>query len=355
MDSASTGERNDSGAKAQPALTPQRIMEIAWGFGPPLVIGAAIRHRIFDVLSGEAKDVDQVAAETGASHRGLRTIMDALVGLGLLKRQGSQYELTPESDAFLVSTRAEFRGGMFRHLARMMIPLWLELDEVVKNGKPAKSVNRESTGPEFFRQFVEDLFPMNYPGALALARELSQTLRPSRAGEQVKVLDLAAGAGVWGIALAESSPAVHVTALDFPQVTPIARQMAARRGLADRYSTIEGELLKADFGSGYRVATLGHILHSEGEAKSRMLLRKVFDALAPGGTIVVAEFMPDDDRNGPPMPLLFAVNMLVATDEGATFTFAQISNWLREAGFQNPRQLQAPAPSPLVLADKPMK
>jgi SAM-dependent methyltransferase len=279
--------------------------------------------------------------------------MDALVGIGLLKCNAGRYELTPESNAFLVSKRADFRGGLFRHLSRMMIPMWLQIDEVVKTGKPAKSVNQESTGPEFFRQFVEDLFPMNDPGARALADELAQTLRPSRAGEQVKVLDLAAGAGVWGIALAEKSPAVHVTAVDYSEVTPVARQMASRRGVADRYSTIEGELLKTHFGAGYRVATLGHILHSEGEARSRTLLRKVYDALAPGGTIAIAEFMPNDDRNGPPMPLLFAVNMLVATDEGTTFSFGQISAWLREAGFENPRQLQIPAPSPLVLANKP--
>jgi hypothetical protein len=112
-------------------------------------------------------------------------------------------------------------------------------------------------------------------------------------------------------------------------------------------------LLEADFGAGHHVATIGHILHSEGCERSRQLLRKTFAALAPGGTVAISEFLPDDDRCGPPMPLIFAVNMLVNTENGDTFTFTELSNWLREAGFVNPRLLAAPSPSPLVLATRP--
>jgi hypothetical protein len=101
------------------------------------------------------------------------------------------------------------------------------------------------------------------------------------------------------------------------------------------------------------VATIGHILHSEGRERSHRLLRKTFGALAPGGTIVISEFMPNDDRTGPPMPLIFAVNMLLHTEAGDTFTFAEMAGWLREAGFANPRLLEAPAPSPLLLATRP--
>jgi len=92
---------------------------------------------------------------------------------------------------------------------------------------------------------------------------------------------------------------------------------------------------------------------SEGRDRSRRLLRKTFRALAPGGTLVISEFMPEDDRTGPPAPLIFAVNMLLHTEAGDTFTFAEMAEWLREAGFANPRLLKAPAPSPLVLATRP--
>lgn len=131
-----------------------------------------------------------------------------------------------------------------------------------------------------------------------------------------------------------------------------ARELGPGDAAADHGNARSGDLHEVDFGSGYRLATLGHILHSEGEARGRRLLRKVYDALAPGGTIAIAEFMPSDDRTGGPMPLLFGVNMLVHTTAGDVFTFRQISGWLSETGYVNVRPLEVPAPSPLVLADK---
>jgi O-methyltransferase domain len=101
------------------------------------------------------------------------------------------------------------------------------------------------------------------------------------------------------------------------------------------------------------VATLGHILHSEGEARSRALLRKVFAALAPGGTVAIAEFLVNADRTGPANGLIFAVNMLINTDQGDAFSFEQIRGWLHEASFRDARTLDAPGPSPLILATRP--
>ena len=129
--------------------------------------------------------------------------------------------------------------------------------------------------------------------------------------------------------------------------------MARRHGVDGRLSFAPGDLLEADFGLGHQIATIGHILHSEGIERSRQLLKKTFNALAPGGTVAIMEFLCDDDRGGPPAALIFAVNMLVHTDVGDTFTFAEISGWLREAGFENPRLLEVPAVSPLILATKP--
>ncbi len=118
-------------------------------------------------------------------------------------------------------------------------------------------------------------------------------------------------------------------------------------------TTIPGDLLKASFGKNHTVATLGHILHSEGRARSQKLLKKTFDALAPGGTIAIMEFLVNQDRTEPVVGLLFAVNMLVNTEEGDTFSFEEISGWLRKAGFVKPRLLDVPAVSPLILATKP--
>jgi SAM-dependent methyltransferase len=332
------------------SVTPERIMQFTWGYIPPLVLEAAIRHRVFDVLEACPKTVKETAAATGASERGLRAIMNVLVGLNFLaKMDGGRYALTPESETFLVSTKHDFQGGILKHGSMELIPKWLHLNEIVRTGKPSVTVNEEGTGSEFFQKFVVDLFPINYPSALALANHLAL----GDSGEPVRVLDLAAGSGVWGIALAQSSDRVEVTAVDWTNVLPATERTVAGFGLTDRYTFVGGDLLAADFGRDHNVATLGHILHSEGEARSRTLLRKTLDALAPGGTIAIAEFLVNEDRSGPVVSLFFAANMLVNTDNGDTYSFEEIRGWLTEAGFTNPRLLEAVGPSPLILATRP--
>jgi 2-polyprenyl-3-methyl-5-hydroxy-6-metoxy-1,4-benzoquinol methylase len=290
--------------------------------------------------------VEEVHDATGASVRGLSAIMNALCGFEFLdKDEQGRYSLTPESAAFLVSTKPSFMGGLILHTSGQLIPEWLHINEVVRTGKPAAAVNQETSGTEFFEKLVCDIFPMSYPPAQALAAHLHLG--------KAKVLDLAAGSGVWGIALAQSSPDVRVSVVDWPNVLEITKKTATRFGVANRFSYIPGDLLKVDFGSGYNVATLGHILHSEGEERSRELLQKTFKALAPGGTIAIAEFLVDKERKRAAMGLIFAVNMLINTDEGDTYSFEEISEWLREAGFTNARQLDSPGPSPLILATKP--
>ncbi len=331
-------------------VTPERIYQLAWGYAPTLVLEAAIRHRVFDVLDSGPKSLQEVSKETGASERGLSAIMNVLVGLDFLaKDKKGSYSLTPESAAFLVSTKPEFQGGFLRHTSEHLLPKWLGLNEVVATGRPAQAVNQQADGTDFFEKFVNDIFPMSYH----VAQELAAHLNLDDAGGTVKVLDLAAGSGVWGIALAQSSTKVRVTAVDWPGIIPVTRKTVARFGLADRFTFVEGDLLSADFGSGHNVATLGHILHSEGVERSKALLAKTFRALASGGTIAIAEFLVNPDRTGPVNGLIFAVNMLVNTDSGDTFSFEEISGWLREAGFVDSRTLATHGPSPLILATKP--
>jgi ubiquinone/menaquinone biosynthesis C-methylase UbiE len=247
-----------------------------------------------------------------------------------------------------VSTKPTFFGGMIKHCSEQLIPRWLNLNEVVATGKPVTPVNEEKSGGEFFHEFVLDIFPMSYGAAQALAAHMNY----GSSGDPVRILDLAAGSGVWGIAQAQSSPRVRVTAVDWPEVIDVTKKTAAKFGLSDRFSFIEGDLLDVSFGSGHNVATLGHILHSEGETRSRKLLAKTFAALASGGTIAVQEFLVNKERTGPVNGLFFAVNMIVNTQEGNTWSFEEIGAWLEEAGFTNPRLLDAPGPSPLILATK---
>jgi 3-hydroxy-5-methyl-1-naphthoate 3-O-methyltransferase len=331
-----------------PPVTPERILQFAWGYVPPLVLEAAVQNRVFDVLDSGPRSLSQVAQETGASERGLAAVMNVLVGLAFLsKDKQGLYSLTPESSTYLVSTKPGFHGGLLRHGSQQLIPKWLQLNEIVKTGKPADTVNQEESGGDFFQKFVNDIFPLSYQAACTLSRHLVNHSEP------VKVLDLAAGSGVWGIAMAQESQTVHVTAVDWPEVLPTTRNTVTRFGVLDRFSFVAGDLKDADFGTGYTVATLGHILHSEGRERSRALLKKTFDALASGGTIAIAEFVVNEDRTGPVHCLIFAANMLVNTETGDTYSFEEMSEWLKDAGFVEMRMLDAPGPSPLILATKP--
>jgi ubiquinone/menaquinone biosynthesis C-methylase UbiE len=331
-------------------ITPERIGQLAWGYAPSLILEAAIRHRVFDLLDAGPKSIQQLKTETGCSERGLRAILNALVALKFLSKDSSQqYSLAPESSAFLVSTKPSYQGGIFKHITGHLIPSWMKLTEVVKTGQGVREVDDEDKGAKFFEEFVEDIFPMSF-GA---AKTLAEHLKISAASQPVKVLDLAAGSGVWGIALAKASQQVRVTAVDWEGVLPVTKRVTQKHGVADQFSYLAGNINEVAFGTGFNIATLGHILHSEGAEHSRKLICKTFEALAPGGTIAIGEFLANEDRTGPVNAMIFAVNMLVNTSDGDTFSFAEISSWLTEAGFKNPRTLDAPGPSPMILATKP--
>jgi ubiquinone/menaquinone biosynthesis C-methylase UbiE len=330
-------------------ITPERIMQFVWGYAPTLIIETSVHHGIFDSLNESPKTIPQVAKKSGASVRGITAILNALVGFQLLSRKGERYALTPESAAFLVSSSPGFLGGLFKQMSANVIPKWLQIDEVVRTGKPAIAVNSQKPGAKFFIELVEAIFPLSYHAA----KILGEHLKISKIKNPASVLDIAAGSGVWGIALAQQSPLIRIAAVDWPDVLKVTQRVAKRCGVANRLKTIPGDLLKANFGSGHQFATLGHILHSEGCERSQKLLKKVFNALDSGGTIAIAEFLVNDKRTAPPVSLLFAVNMLVSTQDGDTFSFEEISKWLRAAGFVKPRLLQAGGPSPLILATKP--
>jgi len=336
---------------AEPLPNPEKVLRYSFAYAPPLMVEAAVRLKVFDALADGPRTAEDVAKQLGASHRGLRILMNGLVGLELLsKPHAGHYALTPEADAFLVGGRPGYMGGFFRHTSTQLIPRWLGLTDVVRTGKPAAAVNKENDGAVFFEQFVEDIFPLSRQAALGFAEHsgISTSTTP------ISVLDIGSGSGVWGVSLAEKSPQVTVRAVDWPDVLKVTKRVAERHGVADRFTFAPGDFASADFGTGHQYATIGHILHSEGPARSKELLKKVFAALAPGGTAVISEWLVNESRTGPLPGLIFAVNMLVNTEDGDTFSVTEIGKWLKEAGFVNPRVMEEfPCPSPLVVATKP--
>src|SRR5436189_5144177 len=225
-------------------VTPERLMELSFAYAPPLIISAGVSNKIFDSLEGDAKTAEQVAAKTGASARALGILMNALIGLGLLKknRQG-KYSLTPESAAFLLSKRPGTHAGFFGAIAPQLISRWLRLADIVREGRPAVAVNQETEGTEFFSQLVENIIPMSYPPA----QKLGDHLKLAKAKNEIRVLDLGAGSGIWGIALAQKSTRVRVTAVDWAGMIPTTKRITRNFGVADRFQFIEGDLLEANF------------------------------------------------------------------------------------------------------------
>ncbi|MBT9330748.1 methyltransferase domain-containing protein [Acidipila sp. 4G-K13] len=322
-------------------------MQMAWGFALPLAIQSAVTNHIFDTLAGGGKTPEEIAAATGVAMRGLPFLLNILTEAGLLKAEGERYALTAESERFLVSSSPAFHGVFFAHV-HDLIEHWLALPEAIRTGVSTIQVNEQSGGAEFFESFVEAIFPTSYPAAQTLAR----ALRLGEVQDEFRVVDLGAGSGVWGIAAAQASPRVHVTAVDWPNVLNVTRRVAARMGVAEQFDFLAGNLRDVALPGGTDLITIGHILHSEGERHSRSLLERCYAALKPGGRIAIQEFLLNDDRRGPMQPLMFGLNMLVHTTEGSVWSAAEIGGWLRDAGFTDVELLPAPGPSPLILARK---
>jgi opacity protein-like surface antigen len=210
-------------------ITPDRLMGFTFGFAPPAIIETGLRLGIFDLLDKGARPIDEIVASSRASPRGLRILLNALVGLDLLaKDRMERFSLTPESAHFLVSGKPTFHGAFFMLTSERMLSEWGKLSSIVRSGRPTHRINEEESGTKFFQQFVENIFPIHFPAARCLAH----TLQLSNLTSPALVLDLAAGSGVWSVAMAKESPHVAVTAIDWPGIIPITRKVTEREGVA---------------------------------------------------------------------------------------------------------------------------
>jgi ubiquinone/menaquinone biosynthesis C-methylase UbiE len=329
-------------------ITPQQIIDHLWAARSAMALAAGIEHEVFTHVANGKRTAAEIAKAAKANKRGVEHLLDALVALQYLTKKGDKYGLTPVSDAFLVKTKPSYMGAFAEETA-LNWTAWGKLAEVVKTGKPVVAVNTEDFGKEFFPKLVSAIFPMSFGGASAVAHSLSEKQR-----RNIKtILDVAAGSAAWSLPFAQLLPDARVTVLDYPEVTPIARQFVEKFGLAERYSYIDGNLRQLNFGRNqYDLILLGHIIHSEGETWGRKLIKKSAAALKEGGLLLIAEMIPNDARTGPVVPLVFGLNMLIHTEQGSVFTMKQYKAWLKEAGFKKIWTVDAPAPSPIILASK---
>jgi ubiquinone/menaquinone biosynthesis C-methylase UbiE len=330
-------------------VSPEKILEINWDYAKTSVLAAGVELGVFTQIASGKKTVAQISKAAKSSRRGMEMLLNALVGLGLLaKNKAGRFSLRPESSEFLVRGKPRYLGEMSLH-ALELSKSWLHLAQCVRSGKPDAAVDQKEGAEDYFPRLVRVLFQMNYPCAKYLALYLKR--KHKRASD---ILDVAAGSGVWSIAIAEEFKEAKISALDFPGVLKVTREYVNRFNLSDRYKYIQGDLRRINFGKErYDLVILGHICHSEGRIYTQQLFKKSFHALKKTGVLLIAEFLLDKDKAGPMMPLIFALNMLVNTNEGDVFRAVELKRWLRSSGFRQVKILdKSPSVSPLVLAIK---
>lgn len=323
-------------------LNPGKIFETCFAFAPSRILLAGVELEVFTHIYNGHNTSKKIANISGADQRGMEILLNSLTALNFLTKFNGIYGLAPISEKFLVKGIPTYYGD-FVHNVDILWEPWRDLTNSVKTGKPFTPLEREE-GEEFFKKLVSQIFPMSYPAAKVAAEKLG--IKDST------ILDVAAGSGVWGIAFAENDINTKIIAQDWPGVLEITKKFVNKFGLDDRFNYISGDLRKVDLGNNYDLIILGHICHSEGAENTIKLISRCYSSLKNGGKLLIADMIPDDERCSAVFPLIFAVNMLVSTTDGNTFTMKEYDEWLKDAGFHDRKMLDVPGPSPLIIATK---
>jgi ubiquinone/menaquinone biosynthesis C-methylase UbiE len=330
-------------------VSPAPLLDSTFAFAITSVLAAAIELDLCTAINRGADTIQKLAEATSSTQRGLRILLDALAGCGWLTKRGDRYALTPWAAQYLSKESSAYAGGIVFQ-SKMLRNQWDRLAEVVRTGKSWHAIEGRDDRGEFFSEFVGSLYGMNAAAAEAVAGMLWKSKPPVAC----EVLDIGAGSGVWSLAVARAVPHARVTVADWPAVVEKAtKPFVTRENMGDRYQYLPGNFREVDFGnSKFDVAYLGHICHSEGAENTRTLFQRIYRALQPGGRLIIADMLPDEQRSKATFALLFAVNMLVNTDAGDTFTLAEYRQWLKNAGFRTVETWDVPAPSPIIVATK---
>jgi ubiquinone/menaquinone biosynthesis C-methylase UbiE len=332
------------------ALTRGALDELSFSFAPQAVLFTALKLGIFEAIAERARDADGLAAAKGCSPRGVRMLLNCMASMGILEKEGSRYGLNDLSRDYFLSSSRNYLGSLFI-CSDQLLKLWLGLPEAVKTGRPALPLLPEQERERLNLDIVEALFHVHKAAAWKLADLFQEGFSSGK--EKIKILDVAAGSAVWSLPFALKSERVEVTAVDFPPVLEAAKKFAREFGVPGRYGFLAGDIRKMKFGTeAYDLVLLGHICHSEGAEWSRRLIGKCFGALKKNGKLLIMDYFPDEERRAARMPLLLALNALLGTEEGDTFTLSEYRQWLSASGFAQVRVLRADDRTPVVTAVK---
>ena len=331
--------------------SPALIFDTFHAYQRTAALRAAIELDLFTAIADGVRNPPAIAARIQASEKGTRVLCDFLTVIGFLGKEGEGYSLTPDSATFLNRHSPAYLGAAAGFLGQMERQFFEAggLTPAVRKGSTAMS-EAGIMGPEdpIWVEFARSMAPM-----MAMPAQLAAQLIAADGGAIRKVLDIAAGHGLFGIAFAKQNPDTEVIAVDWSPVLQAARENATRANVAGRFSTIPGNALEVDLGSGYDIVIIANFLQLLGVKSIEGLLRRVHAALTPGGRVITIGFIPNDDRVSPPGDAFFGVMALSGTAEGDAYTIGEYERMLRNAGFSRSelRQL-APSPQRLIVSYK---
>ncbi len=308
-------------------ISPDLFMDSVLAYQQTAAIKAALELDLFSEISKGNATAEGLAVSTGAAVRGIRILCDYLTVRGHLEKQGDQFLLTPSSAAFLDRTAPSWMGSVVEYLAAPeMIDLFLsDPAAYVRNGGSIGLANNAPDHPIWVK-FARAMGPSRGPIATKIATELA-------ASSPRKVLDVAAGHEMFGIAIARAVADAQVTAVDWQSVLAVARENAEAAGVSARYHTMAGSAFDTEWGTGFDLVLLANFFHQLDRDAVVILLRKARQSLASGGRVVAVEFVPNEDRVSPRFPVMFAFQMLGSTPQGDAYTAREFEHMGRAAGF----------------------
>jgi 2-polyprenyl-3-methyl-5-hydroxy-6-metoxy-1,4-benzoquinol methylase len=312
--------------------SPQLFFQTVNAYQRTEALKAAIELEVFTAIGEGNATAADIAKRCGASERGTRILCDFLCIIGFLNKEGNRYSLTQDSAIFLDKRSPAYLGGAIEFMAtEKLTDNFRSFADVVRKGG---SLDEEggTVAPDnpIWVKFAHAMAPL-----MAMPAQLMAKLVDPAANQKLKILDIAAGHGLFGIAFATNNQQAEVVALDWPNVLEVAKENAQKAGVSDRYSTVEGSAFDVEFGNGYDLILLTNFLHHFDPPTCETLLKKVHDALADGGRAVTLEFVPNEDRISPPDAAAFSVMMLGSTPSGDAYTFSELEQMFRNAGYSH--------------------
>jgi O-methyltransferase domain/Dimerisation domain len=290
----------------------------------------AIELDLFTEIARGNRNTDAIAKAVGASTRGVRILCDYLVICRFLAKDGKEYSLTLDSATFLDRNSPAYFGSVATFLLNPhLISPFLNLTDVVRSGTTTlPGEGTVSHDNPIWVDFAKQMAPMIFPAAAEIADLV--------AGDgEMRVLDIAAGHGLFGILIAQHNPKARITALDWPNVLAVATGNAQKFGVADRHSLLPGNAFETEFGGPYDLVLVTNFFHHFDPPTCEKLMRKIRASLTSAGRCVTLDFVPNDDRVSPPMAAGFAMMMLGTTAAGDTYIFAEYQTMFLDAGYSS--------------------